>query len=549
MIHTDRQNRTSAAVTLRLTTTSTPKQQGRVRSRFFLRICTLLLLGAMFASCEDPSGGVTPSGKTSSGKAPGGKAPSGKSPSGGESPSGKSPSSDGVITRTDKPVEECVPAPAAVLPQIKWEKIALGETHVLAINEKGELYAWGSNDKGELGVGTTYTSTTFPHKVEYVIIPGGTANPTNFIWESDGTDQRGSGWIRKEANSSKEIEITGADGKKKKKQVPRKWIDIAAGKERSFAINEDGELYAWGRNEIQELGFGGTAWISRSPKTPTKVGDKSDWVSVAAGRTHIIAINKDGEIYTWGSDVDFRGTLEGINMVLRNPTRTGTKSDWKFVAAGHDYSLAINEDGELYAMGNSTRGKLGLGKDGTSRGKLTRVGNRSDWKFAAAGTHHSLAINEAGELYGWGSNLYFALGVGGRERGVDRIFAVYSPTKLDERTNWVSAAAGGKNSFAVNAAGELYGGGREHSWKFMDEKISPEGKIKDGRDKLIRFPSRIGDAANWKSVFVSNIFHDTRENTIYGLAMDTNQHLYSWGDNSKGQLGTIVIPLPSLSVH
>ena len=124
-----------------------------------------------------------------------------------------------------------------------------------------------------------------------------------------------------------------------------------------------------------------------------------------------------------------------------------------------------------------------------------------------------------------------------------------SPTKLDERTNWVSVAAGGKNSFAVNAAGELYGGGREHGWEFMDKKISPDRKIKDGRDKLIRFPSRIGDAANWKSVFVSNIFHDTRENTIYGLAMDTNQHLYSWGDNSKGQLGTIVIPRPSLSVH
>ena len=556
MIHTDRQNRTSAAVTLRLTTTSTPKQQGRVRSRFLLRICALLLLGAIFASCEDPSGGVTPSGKAPGGKAPGGKAPGGKAPSGeapsSESPSGKSPSGDGVITRTDKPVEECVPEPAPVLPRIKWEKIALGETHVLAINEKGELYAWGSNGKGELGIGTTYESSVFPHKVEYVIIPGGTANPTNFIWESDGTDQRGSGWIRKEANSSKEIEITGADGKKKKKRVPRKWIDIAAGKERSFAINEDGELYAWGHNYIETLGFGGTAWISRSPKRPTRVGDKSDWVSVGAGRNYNIAINKDGELYRWGHDL-FSDDLILMASWIKSPTRTGTENNWKFVAAGQRHILAINEDGELYALGNSRNGKLGLGKDGTSAkgagGKLTRVGDRSDWKFAAAGTHHSLAINEAGELYGWGHNLYFALGLGGTEMGVDRIYEVFSPTKLDERTNWMSVAAGGKNSFAVNAAGELYGGGREHSWKFMDEKISPGRKIKDGRDKLIRFPSRIGDAANWKSVFVSNIFHDTRENTIYGLAMDTNQHLYSWGDNSKGQLGTIVMPIPSPSVH
>lgn len=505
MIDTDRQNRTSAAVTLRLTVTSTPKRQGRVRSRFLLNPCALLLLGAILASCDNPSQG-----------------------GGGDD-------------------AKSVPETAVQLKRTKWEKIALGETHVLAINEKGELYAWGSNKKGELGVGVTYESSVFPLKIEYVLIPSGTTNPDDFNWQSDGTDERGSGWRRKKANSLKEIEITGADGKKKKKQVPRKWMDIAAGKERSFAINEDGELYAWGHNDIQTLGFGGTAWRGRSPKTPTKVGD--DWVSVAAGRTHIIAINKDGEIYTWGFDNNFR-TLADRKMLLKKPTRTGTKSNWKFVAAGQDHSLAINEAGELYAMGNSRRGKLGLGKDGTSSGKLTRVGDKSDWKFAAAGTHHSLAINEAGELYGWGENLYFALGLGGTERGLDRIYQVYSPTKLDERTNWVSAAAGGKNSFAVNAAGELYGGGREHnSWKFMDEKISPDRKIKDGRDKLIRFPARIGDAANWKSVFVSNIFHDTRENTIYGLAMDTNQHLYSWGDNSNGQLGTIVVPLPSLSVH
>ena len=479
-----------------------PKRQGRVRSRFSLKPCALLLLGAILASCEDPSGGRQ---SVSRRAAPGG----------------------------DKPVEECqcIPEPAAVFPRTKWEKIALGETHVLAINEKGELYAWGSNKKGELGIGAVYESSTFPQRIEYVIIPSGTDNPTGFSWYGSGIDERGSGWRRKRA---------------------KKWIDIAAGRERSFAINEDGELYAWGRNDFEGLGFGGKPWSRREPKRPTKVGD--GWVSVAAGRLHNIAIDKDGAIYTWGVDFDGNRTLKDKKSQVKSPTRTGTKSDWKFIAAGRDHSLAINEDGELYAWGDRVDGKLGFGNDGSdpkgADGKLTlRVGDKSDWKFAAAGTDHNLAVNEAGELYGWGDNTYFALGLGGTERGVDRIYLAYSPTKLDERTNWVWAAAGGKNSFAVNTAGELYGGGsEENGWKFMD-KISSDRKIKDSGRKLIRFPSRIGDAANWKSVFVSNTPDESKLNIMYGFAMDTNQHLYSWGDNSKGQLGKIVLPLPSLSVH
>ena len=86
---------------------------------------------------------------------------------------------------------------------------------------------------------------------------------------------------------------------------------------------------------------------------------------------------------------------------------------WAGVSASVYRSFAINEKGELYGWGDNEYGQLG---DGTTenRDTPTRIGTAFDWAHIAAGANHSLAITTQGELYAWGYNISGRLGDGTR---------------------------------------------------------------------------------------------------------------------------------------
>ena len=137
------------------------------------------------------------------------------------------------------------------------------------------------------------------------------------------------------------------------------WVKVAAGYSHSLAINADGELYAWGRNRYGQLGDGTNA----DKNTPTRIGTASNWVKVAAGHSHSLAINADGELYAWGYNRygQLGDGTNGISTNKNRPTRIGTATNWSQVAAGGRHSLAINADGELYSWGCNSNGELGDG--------------------------------------------------------------------------------------------------------------------------------------------------------------------------------------------
>ena len=157
---------------------------------------------------------------------------------------------------------------------------------------------------------------------------------------------------------------------------------LSSGGSHNFAINTDGELYAWGANDRGQLGDG----TSENKNTPTRIGITtencpSNWVKVAAGYAHSLAINADGELYAWGGN--YHGQLgDGKNANKNSPVRIGASTNntnWSEVIAGgshadghcrHCHSLAINTDGELYAWGSNHYGELG---DGTNAYEVNPV--------------------------------------------------------------------------------------------------------------------------------------------------------------------------------
>ena len=88
---------------------------------------------------------------------------------------------------------------------------------------------------------------------------------------------------------------------------------------------------------------------------------------------------------------------------------------WESISAGSNHSLAVRNNGELYAWGQNSSGQLGDGST-TNRNTPTRIGTAADWKSVSAGTMISMAINTKGELYAWGNNTIGQLGDGSTTR-------------------------------------------------------------------------------------------------------------------------------------
>ena len=335
-----------------------------------------------------------------------------------------------------------------VTPPPKWTHVSTGHQRSFAINDKGELYGWGSNYNGRLGDGTTIRRLT----------------PTRIGTASDWKDVSVSVRHTLAINIKGELYAWGhndygelGDGTNTERNTLTRigtasdWKRIAAGSdsEHSLAVNTKGELYAWGRNNVGQLGDG----TNTNRNTPTRIGTAANWTHIAVGEYHSLAINGKGELYAWG--FTFRSQVDdGTNRnISRNtPTRIGSASDWTHISAGLYHSLALNNKGELHAWGWNGSGRLGDGTS-TARKTPTRIGTAADWKTVFAGGVHSLGINTKGELYAWGWNGHGRLGDGttsSRKR----------PNRVETAADWKTAAGGRYHSLAINTKGELYAWGR-----------------------------------------------------------------------------------------
>ena len=98
------------------------------------------------------------------------------------------------------------------------------------------------------------------------------------------------------------------------------------------------------------FGNGETQPISR----PVRLGTDT-WRLVDPEWNHVVAIQSDGSLWTWGSMAD--GTT------LTEPTRIGLRTDWTAVVAGDGFSLGLTEDGTLWVWGDNESGAHGTARD------------------------------------------------------------------------------------------------------------------------------------------------------------------------------------------
>ncbi len=224
-------------------------------------------------------------------------------------------------------------SPVLVVGSKKWvalsnslgeETSGSGDGSCLAIDNTGSAYAWGANSHGQLGVGNT-TARSSP-----VLVVGG-----------------------------------------------KRWAKVCMSGSSAYGITTEGDLYSWGRNATGELGTGNVT--PQSSPVLVLGGRKYRDISAGSDGTNGIAmaIDTTGAAYSWGYNVN--GGL-GLGDVLSrsSPVLIAGGRQYNAVACSGRYAYLQASDGKIYSTGFNTQGQLGL-NDTVDRSTPTLVVGSVQW--------------------------------------------------------------------------------------------------------------------------------------------------------------------------
>ena len=359
--------------------------------------------------------------------------------------------------------------------------IVAGDFHTLAIRGDGTLWAWGLNQFGQLGDGTTMTIRTTPVRV------GGNAA------------QRA--WI---------------------------WAYVSEGNSHSMGIRQDGTLWAWGSNANGQLGDGTTT----NRTAPVQIQEGTTWAHVAAGGAHTVGIRTDGTLWAWGNQANGRlGNDETATGNVTSPIQIQEGTRWIYATAGGTaatgHTVGIREDGTLWAWGFNNNGQLGIGPNTGPQTTPIRVGTDLDrrWASVFAFANRTMGIQDDGTLWGWGAN------PNGSTTGDGTTTARNTPTPVgseEQRTDpnwvWASVSAGTEHTVGIRQDGTLWAWG-----------LGANGRLGDGMAANRTTPVQVGNTAQredpdwlWASVGASQ---------VHSAGIRADGTFWAWGNNANGVTG------------
>lgn len=354
---------------------------------------------------------------------------------------------------------------------------------------------------------------------------------------------------------------------------------VAAGGSHTGALR-DGQLYGWGRNHYGQTGFGSTTKITNvmgHPDTPMIINHApKDLVSINYNQNHSLAIDQDGQVYSWGEDKYGqlgRGDLGRNNCNDTEDCRLDISAiagidDAVLVAAGYRHNLVLTRDGNVWSFGANDQGQLG---NGTNRVSSTPVS--VDFSTAndighivqvVAGANSSYALDDKGQVWGWGSDAYANLGKGRTCTTVNQCININAvPVRINvinnqttsntpqNREKVIQLAAGRDHILALTSKDAVYGWGFNDTSQvgyngqgFKDTKsawaniIVTPTKLPWFTDKDVR---RIYANGHASYALLDNMLIDPESVSAESTDIETraNGTLYQWGmfgeTNSAGK--------------
>ncbi|UJR79447.1 RCC1 domain-containing protein [Sandaracinus amylolyticus] len=281
-------------------------------------------------------------------------------------------------------------------------QVATGAFHTCALRAGGSIVCWGSNDRGQLGDGTTAARSTIQPVVGITnarsVAAGtyhtcaGLADGTVRCWGWNGWGQIGDATTQDRPLPTSVAGLTDV-------------ATVTAGGHHACALGNDRRVRCWG------AGNGGDGSTAERQTRPVLAAGLADVVSVSAGGGYTCAARgAEHSAWCWGGNI--YGQLgDGTQTSRATPTRVSGLTNVARVHAGDRHACAVRTDGTVACWGDNAWSQLG---DRTTTTRLTAVAvlGVSDAADLALGYGHTCARLGSGVVTCWGRNAHGQLGDG-----------------------------------------------------------------------------------------------------------------------------------------
>ena len=287
------------------------------------------------------------------------------------------------------------------IPGTTWSNIESNGAYALAIKTDNTLWAWGTNEAGELG----QNENNEPGYSSPVQIPG----------------------------SWSEVDCTTAD--------------------RVGGVKTDGTLWTWGPNTQGQSGRPSQPY--NSPRSsPTQVGSDTTWSDMEMGDFTCMGLKTDGSLWVWGR-AEY-GSLGQNSPDVNQSSPVQVSGTWSGSQISSDYNgCVVKSDGTLWVWGPTAFGNLGLNKGNYSEPRSSPTQIPGTWKQADTEVDLMGGIKTDGTLWMWGRNNDGACGI---NKSSDSQAGCSSPTQVPG-SNWAALSLQGATALATKTDGTMWNWG------------------------------------------------------------------------------------------
>jgi len=356
-------------------------------------------------------------------------------------------------------------------------QVVAGRNFTLAKTDEGNVYVWGGNDWGQLGLGSDESRQDEPIENSTLKDSKKIAASNNHVlaitkdghvvsFGSNFSGQLGTG-----DNSDKNtpFQVAGIDDVK----------DVAPGYKFSIALKNDGTVWGWGAKcsdakkkeaenwwktviqteENQDAGYYDPTSDSLSihdkneycinedivgilSRTPVQIKNLKNIVAISSGYGHVLALDTEGNVWSFGCN-----TYKQLGRVTTDPKDNATPKKVEglppiaSLSAGYRHSLALAKDGSLWGWGLNAHGQLGTITNELMNVTPTKI-SVDHVAQILAGYDYSLIIKDDGSVWGWGMNIEEWFDKGDVEYTVE-------PKEVKGLKNVSQLAAGGAHIIAL----------------------------------------------------------------------------------------------------
>ena len=255
--------------------------------------------------------------------------------------------------------------------------------------------------------------------------------------------------------------------------------------------------------KIRTLYFPFIFLVSNAVFAQPHLGSKPSIKQLSAGSNHSLALLNNGSLWAWGNNA--AGQLGDSSTTDQDhPVWIRQETNWASATAGDGFNHAIKTDGTLWGWGINKIGQLGIPTNNLKYMYTVpvQIGNDHDWQMVSSGNYFTVGLKKDGTIWVWGADISYLLS--------DKTHQ-YEPIKINDKNN---------NDFKDIATGDEF---------FMamkkDGTIWTMGTINEQNNKQL---VKVNDDTDWAMMDAGR---------QHAAAIKNDGTLWTWGANESGQLG------------